>query len=52
VDLHEFKASLVYRASPRTARVTKRNPVLGGGGGGGGGEKGRKGKRKEKKTSL
>ena len=30
VDLCEFEASLVYRASSRTARaVTQRNPVLG-----------------------
>ena len=28
VDLCEFKASLVYRASSKTARVTQRNPVL------------------------
>jgi hypothetical protein len=28
VDLCEFKASLIYRASSRTARVTQRNPVL------------------------
>jgi hypothetical protein len=27
VDLCEFKTSLVYRASSRTARVTQRNPV-------------------------
>ena len=27
-DLCEFKASLVYRASSRTARATQRNPVL------------------------
>jgi hypothetical protein len=27
VDLCEFKASLVYRASSRTARATQRNPV-------------------------
>ena len=28
VDIYEFKASLVYRASSRTARaVTQRNPV-------------------------
>ena len=27
VDIHEFKASLVYRASSRTARATQRNPV-------------------------
>ena len=26
-DSPEFKASLVYRASSRTARVTQRNPV-------------------------
>ena len=26
--LCEFKASLVYRASSRTARATQRNPVL------------------------
>jgi hypothetical protein len=35
-DLCEFKASLVYRESSRTARVTQRNPVL-------------KNKKKEKK---
>ena len=29
VDLCEFKASLVYRVSSRTARPTERNPVLG-----------------------
>jgi hypothetical protein len=28
-DLCEFEASLVYRVSPRTARATQRNPVLG-----------------------
>jgi hypothetical protein len=28
VDLGELKASLVYRASSRTARATQRNPVL------------------------
>ena len=28
VDLHEFQASLVYRARSRTARATWRNPVL------------------------
>jgi hypothetical protein len=28
VDLYEFKASLVYRVSSRTARATQRNPVL------------------------
>jgi hypothetical protein len=27
VDLCEFKASLVYRVSSRTARATQRNPV-------------------------
>lgn len=27
-DLHEFKASLVYRAISRTAGATQRNPVL------------------------
>jgi hypothetical protein len=27
VDLYEFKASLVYTASSRTARATQRNPV-------------------------
>ena len=27
VDLCEFKANLLYRASPRTARDTQRNPV-------------------------
>ena len=27
-DLSEFEASLVYRASSRTARATQRNPVL------------------------
>ena len=27
-DLCEFKASLVYRMSSRTARATQRNPVL------------------------
>ena len=27
VDLCEFKASLVYRASSRTARATQRNPL-------------------------
>jgi hypothetical protein len=27
-DLYEFKASLVYRTSSRTARATQRNPVL------------------------
>ena len=26
--ISEFKASLVYRASSRTARATQRNPVL------------------------
>jgi hypothetical protein len=26
--ISEFKASLVYRVSSRTARVTQRNPVL------------------------
>jgi hypothetical protein len=26
-DLCEFKASLVYRVSSRTARATQRNPV-------------------------
>lgn len=26
-DLYEFKASLVYKASSRTARTTLRNPV-------------------------
>ena len=26
-DLCEFRASLVYRASSRTARVTQKNPV-------------------------
>jgi hypothetical protein len=25
---HEFKASLVYKASSRTGRATERNPVL------------------------
>ena len=29
VGLHELKASLVYRASSRTARATQRNPVSG-----------------------
>ena len=33
MDLCEFQDSLVYRGSSRTARATKRNPVLGGGGG-------------------
>ena len=28
MDLCEFKASLVYRASPRTARAPQRDPVL------------------------
>ena len=28
MELCEFKASLVYRASSRTARTTQRNPVL------------------------
>ena len=28
MDLCEFKASLVYRVSSRTAKVTQRNPVL------------------------
>jgi hypothetical protein len=32
VDLCELKASLIYRASSRTARATQRNPVLWGGG--------------------
>jgi hypothetical protein len=27
-QISEFKASLVYRVSSRTARTTKRNPVL------------------------
>jgi hypothetical protein len=27
-DLCEFEASLVYRVSSRTAKVTQRNPVL------------------------
>ena len=27
VDLCEFKATLVYRVSSKTARVTQRNPV-------------------------
>jgi hypothetical protein len=27
VDLCEFKASLVYRASSRTAKATQRNPL-------------------------
>ena len=27
MDLCEFKASLVYRASSRTARATQKNPV-------------------------
>jgi hypothetical protein len=27
VDFSEFKASLVYRSSSRTVRVTQRNPV-------------------------
>jgi hypothetical protein len=31
-DLSEFKASLVYRASSRTARATQNNPVRDGGG--------------------
>jgi hypothetical protein len=47
-QISEFKASLVYKVSSRTARATQRNPVLkkrrrrrrgGGGGGGGGGER-------------
>ena len=29
VDLCEFEASLFYRASSRTARITQRNPVTG-----------------------
>jgi hypothetical protein len=29
VDLCDFEASLVYRASYRTDRATQRNPVLG-----------------------
>jgi hypothetical protein len=46
-QISEFKASLIYRASSRTARATQRNPVSkhiqgrrgrGGGGGGEGGE--------------
>ena len=28
LELCEFKASLVYRVSSRTVRVTQRNPVL------------------------
>jgi hypothetical protein len=28
VDLCEFKASLIYRVSSRTARATQRNPDL------------------------
>jgi hypothetical protein len=28
VDICEFKASLVYKASSKTARATQRNPVL------------------------
>jgi hypothetical protein len=28
VDVCEFKGSLVYRGSPRTARATQRNPAL------------------------
>ena len=28
VDLYEFEAILVYRASSRTAKATERNPVL------------------------
>jgi hypothetical protein len=31
-QISEFKASLVYRVSSRTARATQRNPVLGWGG--------------------
>ena len=27
-DLYEFKASLVYRVSSRTARAEQRNPIL------------------------
>ena len=30
-DLCKFRASLVYRVSSRSARVTQRNPVLRGG---------------------
>jgi hypothetical protein len=26
--ISEFKASLVYRVSPRTAKATQRNPIL------------------------
>jgi hypothetical protein len=54
----EFKASLVYKVSSRTARAIQRNPVSknqkkeeeeggGGGGGGGGGERRRRRKRKK-----
>ena len=28
VDLHDFQATLVYRANSRTAKATRRNPVL------------------------
>jgi hypothetical protein len=46
--ISEFKASLVYRMSSRTATATQRNPVSkkpkkGGGGGGGGGRRGGRG---------
>ena len=37
MDLCEFEASLVYKASSRTTRVTQRNPVS---------------KKKEKKSRL
>jgi hypothetical protein len=39
MDLYEFWASLVYRASSMTVRATQRNPVFGGLGGGGEKEK-------------
>jgi hypothetical protein len=39
--ISEFKASLVYKVSSRTARALKRNPVL----------KNQKKKKKEKKKS-
>jgi hypothetical protein len=46
--ISEFKASLVYKVSSRTAKATQRNPVWGGGGVG----EGRNKKTKEKKVNI
>jgi hypothetical protein len=48
-QISEFKTSLVYRVSSRTARGIQRNPVSRGGGGGEGGEEEEKEKEERRR---